>query len=62
MAIADVYDALVSKRVYKDAMPHHEAVALIESESGAHFDPTLVDVFKAISPEFHEIHQRFGDA
>lgn len=62
MAIADVYDALVSKRVYKDAMPHDEAVALIESESGAHFDPTLVSIFKAISPQFHEIHERFGDS
>lgn len=61
MAIADVYDALVSKRVYKDAIPHDEAVAIIQSESGKHFDPQLVKVFRTVAPAFAEILQRFGD-
>ena len=45
MAIADVFDALISKRCYKEAIPMEEAFAIIESESGTHFDPKLVDVF-----------------
>lgn len=45
MAIADVFDALVSKRCYKDAMPVEEAFRIIEEESGTHFDPELVEVF-----------------
>lgn len=61
MAIADVYDALVSKRVYKAPMPHGEAVALIASESGRHFDPQLVAIFIRIAPEFDRIHREFVD-
>lgn len=45
MAIVDVYSALRSKRVYKDAMTFDEAVAIIEEGSGSHFDPMLVQVF-----------------
>ena len=45
MAIADVYDALISKRCYKDAVSPEEAFEIIKSESGTHFDPQLVDVF-----------------
>ena len=45
MAIADVFDALISKRCYKDAMPVDKAIEIIKSESGTHFDPKLVDVF-----------------
>ena len=45
MAIADVFDALISKRCYKDAYPIEEAFEIIKSESGTHFDPKLVDVF-----------------
>ena len=45
MAIADVYDALVSKRCYKEAMTVEEAVAEIKREAGSHFDPELTDVF-----------------
>jgi len=45
MAIADVYDALTSERCYKKAMPPDEAAAVIQEESGTHFDPQLVDVF-----------------
>ena len=45
MAIVDVYDALISDRVYKSAFPHAEAVKTIKEESGKHFDPKLVEVF-----------------
>ncbi len=45
VALADVYDALTSKRTYKDALAHEEALKLILSERGTHFDPDIVDVF-----------------
>ena len=45
MAIADVFDALVSKRCYKDPIPFDDAIKIIEEESGTHFDPKLVEVF-----------------
>lgn len=61
MAIADVYDALVSVRVYKDAIPHADAVEIIRSEAGRQFDPGLVDVFLEIADEFEAIHRRFAD-
>jgi HD-GYP domain-containing protein (c-di-GMP phosphodiesterase class II) len=61
MAIADVYDALVTKRVYKEAMTHDEAVAVVMGERGRQFDPRLVDVFLEIAPRFGEIHARFAD-
>ena len=61
MAVADVYDALVSERVYKKAMPHDEAVALIVADRGRHFDPVLTDVFREIAPSFRAIHDRFSD-
>ncbi len=62
MAIADVYDALVSERVYKRAMRHGDAIELILSERGRHFDPALVDIFVEISDEFASIFTRFADA
>lgn len=45
MAIADVYDALVSKRPYKPAFPHQRAIEIIKEEAGTHFDPELVRIF-----------------
>ena len=45
MAIADVFDALISKRCYKDAIPPEEAFEIMKEESGTHFDPNLVSVF-----------------
>jgi len=42
MALADVYDALISRRVYKDSMPHDKAVAIIQQGKGSHFDPDMV--------------------
>jgi putative two-component system response regulator len=52
MAIVDVYDALVSKRVYKPAFSHKEAIAIIEAEKGKHFDPEITDVFLEIQNQF----------
>lgn len=61
MAIADVYDALVSERVYKAAIGHADAVAMIADERGRHFDPDMVDVFLRIHRRFAEIHRDFSD-
>ncbi|MDR0839152.1 MAG: response regulator [Oscillospiraceae bacterium] len=52
MAIADVYDALVSARSYKRPMSTDEAKQIIEDGRGTHFDPTLVDVFSGVSDRF----------
>lgn len=51
MALADVFDALVSKRVYKEAMPVDEAFKIIQESSGTHFDPKLAEVFLDLRPE-----------
>ena len=61
MAVADVYDALISRRVYKAAMPHEKAVAIIREGRGSHFDPDIVDAFLAIQDRFREIASRFVD-
>ncbi|MFG0257847.1 MAG: HD domain-containing phosphohydrolase [Phycisphaerales bacterium JB043] len=58
VALADVYDALTSKRVYKEAMPHGRAFAIITSERGRHFDPDVVDAFEWIEEEFIETRDR----
>ena len=55
MAIADVYDALVSERPYKRAFSHAEAVDTILSEKGKHFDPALVDLFLSVSDKFSKV-------
>jgi putative nucleotidyltransferase with HDIG domain len=49
--VADVYDALISKRPYHSAMTHEEAAAEIKCLAGSHFDPSVVDSFLAIAPE-----------
>ncbi len=61
MAIADVYDALISDRVYKAAMPHEEAARLIVEGKGTHFDPDLVDAFMNIQGRFREIGETYSD-
>lgn len=61
MAIADVYDALITKRIYKDAMPHEEAVKVIEAGRSTHFDPDVADAFSAINGSFADIALRFGE-
>ncbi|MEW6164246.1 MAG: two-component system response regulator [Pseudomonadota bacterium] len=62
MAVADVYDALISRRVYKDGMPHEQAVKIIVEGKGAHFDPDIVDAFVALQDEFRAIAARFADS
>lgn len=59
MAIADVYDALTSKRVYKDAFTHAVAANIIREGSGSHFDPKLVMVFERVEQQFLDIRQRY---
>ncbi|MCF8144948.1 MAG: response regulator [Deltaproteobacteria bacterium] len=61
VALADVYDALVSKRIYKHAYKHDVAKAIIESESGKHFDPRVADAFLMCEREFIEILKRFSE-
>jgi putative two-component system response regulator len=61
MAVADVFDALTSKRVYKEAIPHDEAVEIIRAEQGRQFDPTLVEIFLNVEPRFAKIARRLAD-
>jgi putative two-component system response regulator len=61
MAVADVYDALISRRVYKDPMSHEQAFAHIMKGRGRHFDPDIVDAFVARQDEFRAIAARFSD-
>ncbi len=61
MALVDVYDALISKRVYKEAMSHQEAVKTICNDSGTHFDPAIVNAFKALQKEFQTIAAQLRD-
>jgi len=62
MALADVYDALISRRVYKPAMPHEQALKIIGESKGTHFDPDVVDAFLASVGPFREIAARFADS
>jgi putative two-component system response regulator len=55
MAIADVYDALISPRPYKRPFSTDEAKKCIEEGRGTHFDPVLVDVFSKVADHFAEI-------
>jgi len=61
MAVADVYDALISKRVYKPPFHHKKAVAIIVEEKGKHFDPDMVDAFLELEEEFRQIALEFAD-
>jgi putative two-component system response regulator len=62
MAVADVYDALISRRVYKDGMSHEQALGIMREGRGSHFDPDILDVFLALAEEFRRIAQRFVDS
>ena len=61
MALADVYDALTTRRVYKAAIPHEAAVAVIMNGSGTHFDPDVVRAFADIVDEFRLIAGCYSD-
>ena len=62
MAVADVYDALISRRVYKPPFPHAKALEIIREGRGTHFDPDMVDAFLAIAEEFRAIAERYADS
>lgn len=61
MAVADVYDALTSKRVYKDAMSHEEAMEIIKDGVGKHFDPRIVECAVALESTFQNIAHTYKD-
>ena len=61
MAVADVYDALISKRVYKEAYSHEKAVGIIKASNGSHFDPILVNAFLEIQHTFKNIALTYQD-
>ncbi|MDZ7641466.1 MAG: HD domain-containing protein [Desulfurivibrio sp.] len=62
MAVADVYDALISKRVYKPAFPHQKAMEIIQEGAGHHFDPKVVAALVATEEQFRTIAARYHDA
>ena len=62
MAVADVYDALISRRVYKAGMPHEKAVQIISEGKATHFDPDMVDAFIELQDEFKFIASTYADS
>ena len=62
MAVADVYDALISRRVYKEGMPHEKAVSIIAEGRGTHFDPDVTDAFLALTEQFQSVAKRYADS
>ena len=61
VAIADVYDALRSKRIYKPALPHADAVRIMVKEDTGHFDPFLLATFQRCCEDFERIFQQLTD-
>ncbi len=61
MAVADVYDALISRRIYKEPLPHEEAVRIIAQTSGRHFDPDVVAAFLEVQETFNAIAVSYAD-
>jgi len=61
MALADVYDAMSCRRVYKSAIAHDDVAASIIAGRGKHFDPDVVDAFVAAADEFKEIAEKYRD-
>ena len=62
MAVADVYDALISRRVYKPAFSHQQALEIMRKGRGSHFDPDVLDAFFEIEGQFAEIARTWRDA
>jgi putative two-component system response regulator len=62
MAVADVYDALISRRIYKPPYPHEDSVDIIREASGTHFDPDMVEAFLALANQFNKIAQKYADS
>lgn len=61
MAVADVYDALRSKRPYKEGFSHEKSCSIIRDGAGQHFDPAIVDAFCTMEPQFEELYNRMTD-
>lgn len=61
MAIADVYDALINKRVYKEAYSHETAVEIVRQSAGSHLDPDIVEAFLQLQDEFMNIALLYRD-
>jgi len=61
VSVADVYDALATRRTYKQAMPHKDCVAIIQEGWGTQFDPDLVEAFSKIEDSFHQISRQYGE-
>ncbi|MCH8621612.1 two-component system response regulator [Undibacterium sp. TS12] len=62
MAVADVYDALISRRIYKPAFSHEEAISIMRKGNGSHFDPDILEAFLQITDEFHQIANQFKES
>ena len=62
VAIADVYDALSSRRVYKGPRTHEDCVSIISEAAGKHFDPDMTQVWLSIEGKFREIARRYADS
>jgi len=61
MAVADVYDALITRRVYKPAFSHEDAMGILRQGRGSHFDPDVLDAMLSIEAEFRAIASQFED-
>ncbi len=61
MALADVYDALISKRCYKEGFSHEKAVSIIQKGRATHFDPDITDAFLSINDRFLGISREYAD-
>jgi putative two-component system response regulator len=62
MAVADVFDALLTRRPYKEPVPIDEVVAMMKASSGGHFDPEVIEAFMVILPQLMEVALRHADA
>ena len=62
LALGDVYDALTSKRCYKEAFDHHKSRTILQENAGSHFDPDVVDAFLATEDEFQRIKEFYQDS
>jgi response regulator RpfG family c-di-GMP phosphodiesterase len=57
MAVVDVYDAIITRRLYQTPMSNDEAIAHIVQSKGTHFDPAVVDAFVKVAPRLHLLSQ-----
>jgi putative two-component system response regulator len=62
LALGDVYDALTSKRCYKEAFSHERSRAILQENAGSHFDPAVIDAFLATENEFQRIREYYQES